>query len=161
MPEPTTAELVEQVQNLIDDARGLAGLGLDKGYDDLLYALSDALTTLSERLEAAERRCPVCLYNDWDIDYDYTDDGEMRVDRCGNCGWPPTSPHTVEEWRRQHFISPYLRDLEAMVKDRDERLEVAERALRDIVHLADNASEHYNDLGMSDVARVALEKPDA
>lgn len=29
-------------------------------------------------------------------------------------------------------------------------------ALREIVRLADQATEHYNDLGMSDVAREAL-----
>lgn len=43
--------------------------------------------------------CPVCGSTEWDIDYDRTADGEMRVDRCAECEWPPPGPHTVEEWR--------------------------------------------------------------
>lgn len=43
--------------------------------------------------------CPVCGSHDWDIDYDRTADGEMRVDRCGVCAWPHPSPVSVEEYR--------------------------------------------------------------
>ena len=43
--------------------------------------------------------CPVCGSTEWGIDYDHIADGEMRVDRCAECEWPPPGPHTVEEWR--------------------------------------------------------------
>lgn len=73
----------------------------------------EALDRIEARLKAAEERCPVCASNEWDEEWDYTGHDEVPVYRCQTCGWPSPSPHTIEEWRRQHFVSPYLRDLEA------------------------------------------------
>jgi ssDNA-binding Zn-finger/Zn-ribbon topoisomerase 1 len=49
--------------------------------------------------------CPVCGCTEWYADYDRVEDGEMRVDRCERCGWPPPYPATVEEWRKRQGIS--------------------------------------------------------
>lgn len=49
--------------------------------------------------DAPQERCPVCLADAWELDYAYADAGETPVYRCSTCGWPPPSPHTVEEYR--------------------------------------------------------------
>jgi len=71
--------------------------------------------------------CPVCLHTDaWELEYDYTENGDIEQTRCQNCKWPPPYPSTVEQWRRHHFISPYLTELEECV----ERLEGALRRIQ-------------------------------
>lgn len=97
--------------------------------------------------------CPVCLYTDWEIEYDFSAGDEIEVIRCQSCQWPPAAPHTVEEWRRQHFISPYLKDLEAMVARRNEAI----RELLGWLGVADSA------MGDADWRnrQVAIEKAEA
>lgn len=52
-----------------------------------------------------DRECPVCFSRDWEIDYVFTGDDEMRVDTCAVCGWPPPDPQGVKEYRDKWAIA--------------------------------------------------------
>ena len=69
----------------------------------------DAVREAREALAAAEHQeaCPVCGCVEWDVDYYRTEDGEMRVDTCSRCGWPPSYPVSVEEWRKKQGIAEH------------------------------------------------------
>ena len=54
--------------------------------------------------------CPVCASIEWYIDYDEVEDGEMRVDRCVRCHWPPPYPVRVEEWRSKYQAESHRGD---------------------------------------------------
>lgn len=47
-----------------------------------------------------DERCPSCGVNEWYVDYQRTADGEMRVDHCEACDWPPGTPMSPQEWRK-------------------------------------------------------------
>jgi hypothetical protein len=93
---------------------------------------------MTDRLRRKQSEiCPVCGGEEWTPDYDYTDDGEMRVDRCDKCQWPPPYPVTVQEWRRRSFFSEYLSDIEAALKAAEAERDRLQGQLKQALGVAD------------------------
>lgn len=82
-----------------------------------------------------------------------------EADSAERLGGTPT-PIQEEADRAMREIWDARRNAaEAKVRRLEEQLKAYALALSEIVLLADEAVEHYNDLGMADVARRALSNP--
>lgn len=82
-------------------------------------------------MDRVNERCPVCGKKTWVVDYDRIADGEMCVSRCETCGWPPPSPHRVDEWREKWLRETELEDVQDELADAKRELQSKEEASLD------------------------------